>query len=261
MTNNITQTSSKLDLPYLLSLGKAERTEALAASNALLEKMTAQQRILWADENLPDQLVLSSSFGIQAAVCLHMVTQIKADTPIILTDTGYLFPETYQFIDRLTKQLNLNLNIYRAEYTPAWQEARYGKLWEQGVEGLTQYNVINKIEPMKRALKELNAKTWLSGLRRTQSSTRGHLPVLSIQNGCFKFLPIIDWSNKDVHYYLQENGLDYHPLWEQGYVSVGDVQTSQPLQLGMSEEDTRFFGLKRECGLHEDDTEDNGSGI
>ena len=114
---------------------------------------------------------------------------------------------------------------------------------------------------MKRALKELNAKTWFSGLRRSQSSSRGDLPVLSLQNGCFKFLPIIDWSNKEVHYYLEDNGLSYHPLWEQGYVSVGDVQTSRPLEVGMSEEETRFFGLKRECGLHEDPVEDQGSGI
>ena len=244
--------TSQLDLQHLLTLDKTQRTQALTEVNALLEKLTAHERVKWAVENLDNELVLSSSFGIQAAVCLHLVTSIKPDTPIILTDTGYLFPETYQFIDKLTEQLNLNLKIYRAEHSNAWQEARYGKLWDQGLEGLTKYNTINKVEPMKRALKELNAKTWLSGLRRSQSSSRGHLPVLSIQNGCFKFLPIIDWSNKDVFYYLKEHGLSYHPLWDQGYVSVGDIQTSRPLEAGMSEEDTRFFGLKRECGLHED---------
>jgi phosphoadenosine phosphosulfate reductase len=252
---------NKLDLAHLLALSKTEQTTVLTETNAALEKMTALERVQWAIENLESEFVLSSSFGIQAAVCLHLITTVKADTPIILTDTGYLFPETYQFIDDLTKQLNLNLKIYRAEHSAAWQEARYGKLWEQGVDGLTKYNLINKVEPMKRALKELNAKTWFSGLRRTQSSTRGELPVLSIQNGCFKFLPIIDWSNKQVHYYLEENDLSYHPLWEQGYVSVGDVQTSRPLEAGMSEEDTRFFGLKRECGLHEDPIEEQGSGI
>jgi len=252
---------NKLDLAHLLTLSKAQQTAALAETNTSLDKMTALERVQWAVENLESEFVLSSSFGIQAAVCLHLITTIKADTPIILTDTGYLFPETYQFIDDLTKQLNLNLKIYRAEHSAAWQEARYGKLWEQGVEGLTKYNHINKVEPMKRALNELNAKTWFSGLRRSQSSSRGDLPVLSLQNGCFKFLPIIDWSNKDVHYYLEENGLSYHPLWEQGYVSVGDVQTSRPLEAGMSEEETRFFGLKRECGLHEDPIEEQGSGI
>ncbi len=253
--------TKKLDLQQLLTLDKAQRSAALAEVNALLEKQSARQRVEWAIDNLQGEFVLSSSFGIQAAVCLHLITQVKADIPVILTDTGYLFPETYQFIDRLTEQLNLNLKIYRAEHSSAWQEARYGKLWEQGVEGLTKYNQINKVEPMKRALKELNAGTWFSGLRRSQASSRDALPVLSIQNGCFKFLPIIDWSNKDVFYYLKEHGLDYHPLWEQGYVSVGDVQTSRPLEAGMSEEETRFFGLKRECGLHEDDSEEQGSGI
>lgn len=250
-----------LDLAHLLTLTKAEQKLALAEVNALLETKTALERVQWAVENLESEFVLSSSFGIQAAVCLHLITTVKADTPIILTDTGYLFPETYQFIDDLTKQLNLNLKIYSAQHSAAWQEARYGKLWDQGVDGLTKYNLMNKVEPMKRALKELNAKTWFSGLRRSQSSSRGDLPVLSLQNGCFKFLPIIDWSNKQVHYYLEENGLSYHPLWDQGYVSVGDVQTSRPLEAGMSEEETRFFGLKRECGLHEDPIEEQGSGI
>ncbi len=80
---------------------------------------------------------------------------------MILTDTGYLFPETYQFIDELTDKLKLNLKVYRAGESPARQEARYGKLWEQGVEGIEKYNEINKVEPMNRALKELNAQTGL----------------------------------------------------------------------------------------------------
>jgi phosphoadenosine phosphosulfate reductase len=251
----------QLNLDKLLTLDKAAQRAALAAVNAELEAMTAEQRVDWAVTELGDKLVLSSSFGIQAAVCLHMLTQFKPDIPVILTDTGYLFSETYQFIDELTAQLNLNLQIYRAPQSAAWQEARHGKLWDQGVEGITQYNLINKVEPMKRALKELDAQVWFSGLRRSQSSSREALPVLSIQNGCFKFLPIIDWTNKEIHYYLQDNGLSYHPLWEQNYVSVGDVHTSQPLQAGMTEEETRFFGLKRECGLHEENDELAGSGI
>ncbi|RJG47582.1 phosphoadenylyl-sulfate reductase [Motilimonas pumila] len=250
-----------LNLDALLALNAAQRAIELSVINEELEQMSPVERIQWAFENLEGEFALSSSFGIQSAVSLHMMSQCKADIPVILTDTGYLFSETYQFIDELTERLGLNLKVYRATTSAAWQEARYGKLWEQGVDGLTKYNQINKVEPMKRALKELKVKTWFSGLRRTQSSSRGNLPILSIQNGCFKFLPIIDWSNKDVHYYLQEHNLPYHPLWDQGYVSVGDVQTSRPLELGESEEDTRFFGLKRECGLHEEDGEHDGSGI
>ncbi|WP_028023481.1 phosphoadenylyl-sulfate reductase [Enterovibrio calviensis] len=251
----------KFQLSDLLGLNKAQQILELAPINAELESLSAQERVRWALENLQGEFALSSSFGIQAAVMLHLVVKEKPDTPVILTDTGYLFPETYQFINELTKQLSLDLRVYRAEQSSAWQEAQYGKLWEQGVDGIQQYNRLNKVEPMRRALDQLNVGTWFSGLRRDQSSSRQTLPILGIQNGVFKFLPVIDWTNKDVHYYLKEHGLPYHPLWDQGYVSVGDVHTTRKLEEGMTEEETRFFGLKRECGLHEDDVSGDGEGI
>ena len=252
----------KPQLSELLSLGKAEQALRLAEINDMLESLTAKERVDWALQNLSGQFVVSSSFGIQAAVMLHLVTEQAPEIPVILTDTGYLFAETYQFIEQLSSQLSLNLVVYRAKHGAAWQEAKYGKLWEQGVRGIEQYNHINKVEPMKRALDELGAGTWFSGLRREQSSSRAGLPILSIQNGVFKFLPILDWSNKAVHQYLAKHNLPYHPLHNEGYVSVGDVHTTKKWEPGMSEEETRFFGLKRECGLHEDDsTEQDGSGI
>ena len=207
-----------LDLAALNSGSKVDRIMALAESNVQLEKLSAEQRVSWALENMPGAFVLSSSFGIQAAVLLHMVTQQKPDTPVILTDTGYLFPETYRFIDELTEKLNLNLQIFRAETSPAWQEARYGKLWEQGVEGIEQYNQINKVEPMNRALETLGAQTWFAGLRRDQSGSRASLPVLAVQRGVFKILPIIDWDNRQVHQYLQQQGLMDVPLLADGYL-------------------------------------------
>ncbi|MGE9551532.1 phosphoadenosine phosphosulfate reductase [Erwinia amylovora] len=240
-----------LDLSALNDLPKVERVMALAEINTKLEKLSAEERVTWALENLPGEAVLSSSFGIQAAVSLHLVTRLKPQIPVILTDTGYLFPETYQFIDELTDKLGLNLKVFRAEQSAAWQEARYGKLWEQGVEGIERYNQINKVEPMNRALETLNGQTWFAGLRRDQSSSRANLPVLAIQRGVFKVLPIIDWDNKQVYTYLREHGLGYHPLWDQGYLSVGDTHTTRKWEPGMAEEETRFFGLKRECGLHE----------
>ncbi|OSN08297.1 phosphoadenosine phosphosulfate reductase [Lonsdalea iberica] len=242
---------SALILDALNALPKQEQEAELAEINAELESLSAENRIAWALENLPGEFVLTSSFGIQAAISLHLVTQQCPRIPVILTDTGYLFPETYQFIDSLTDQLNLNLKVFRAALSPAWQEARYGKLWEQGVEGIERYNQMNKVEPMNRALQELGAGTWFAGLRREQSSSRESLPVLSMQRGVFKFLPIIDWDNRQVHQYLKANGLSYHPLWDQGYLSVGDTHTTRKWEPGMSEEETRFFGLKRECGLHE----------
>jgi len=249
-------------LADLLQQNKAMQSLYLAELNAELEKLSAEQRIKWAQEHLPGQQVVSSSFGIQAAVMLSLVTKQQPEVPVILTDTGYLFPETYQFIDTLTEQLSLNIKTYRSELSPAWQEARFGQLWLQGVEGIKKYNQLNKVEPMRRALKELDASVWFSGLRREQSESRSNLPVLSVQNGVFKFLPIVDWSEEQVADYLEQNNLPYHPLKESGYTSLGDHHTTRKQEEGMNQEETRFFGLKRECGLHEDDDlQQDGLGI
>eukprot|EP01061_Rhynchopus_euleeides_P020758 TRINITY_DN3371_c0_g1_i1.p1 TRINITY_DN3371_c0_g1~~TRINITY_DN3371_c0_g1_i1.p1 ORF type:complete len:298 (+),score=125.38 TRINITY_DN3371_c0_g1_i1:54-896(+) len=240
-------------LAELLEMPKEDRAEALAQVNEELEKMTASERVRWSLENLEGEFTVSSSFGIQSAVMLHLCTTVRPDMPVTLTDTGYLFPETYAFIDELTRTLKLNMKVYRAKESAAWQEARYGKLWEQGAEGIGQYNEINKTEPMARALKELKIGTWFAGLRRGQSSTRSARPVLSIdKTGVFKVLPIIDWSDEDVDKYLADNKLPYHPLKYEGYVSMGDWHTTSKLLPGMRVEDTRFHGLKRECGLHDD---------
>jgi phosphoadenosine phosphosulfate reductase len=170
---------------------------------------------------------------------------------VIFIDTGYLFPETYQFVDQLTERLDLNLHVYRSPLSPAWLEARHGRLWENGVEGIEHYNSISKVERMCRALQNLGAGTWLAGLRREQSRSRGLLPVPAKKDGRFKLHPVIDWSERDVYRYLRQHALPYHPLWERGYVSVGDRRSSRPLEPGMLAEETRFYGLKRECGLHE----------
>ncbi len=223
----------------------------LRETNARLEGVRADERVTWAVEQFGDGLVLSSSFGAQAGVMLHFATRAKADIPVILVDTGYLFPETYRFVDELTERLSLNLKVFRAELSPAWQEARHGKRWENGVAGIEVYNRENKVEPMQRAMAELNATAWLAGLRRQQSASREGLPVLALANGRVKMHPIIDWTDKQVHDYLKANKMPYHPLWEQGYISIGDAHTTRKLEDGMSEEETRFFGLKRECGLHE----------
>lgn len=219
-------------------------------ANIWLEEQPAKVRVDWALKNLPRDHVVSSSFGIQSAVMLHLMTQAVPDIPVLLFDTGYLFPETYRFVDELTARLKLNLRVFRADMTPAWQEARFGQLWEQGDEGLKKYNDMNKVQPMQRAMSKVGAGTWYSGLRRVQSESRAERKILEFQHGRVKFHPIVDWSNRDVHFYLKEHDLPYHPLWEEGYVSVGDTHTTSKLEDGMREEDTRFNGMARECGLH-----------
>ena len=242
------------DLRNVLETDQAVRARSLRVVIAWLAERSAQARVRWALENLPGQHVLSSSFGIQSSVMLHLLTRYRPDIPILLLDTGYLFPETYQFIEQLTDRLQLNLRVYRARMSPAWQEAKFGRLWDQGEEGLQKFNRMNKVEPMQRALRELEVGTWFSGLRQSQSASRKEREFLELQGSRIKVHPIVNWSNRDVHMYLKEHDLPYHPLWEQGYVSVGDIHTTRKLEPGMLEEDTRFFGMTRECGLHNDVT-------
>ena len=225
--------------------------EMLPVESERLERLPAEERVRWAVEQFGDRSILSTSFGIQSAVMLHLVTQIEPEIPVVFVDTGHLFPETYRFADELTGRLKLNLKVYQAPMTAARQEALHGRQWEQGREGLEKYNFVNKVEPMNRAMQELGATAWLAGLRRTQARTREQLDIVQLQKRTYKIHPIVDWSERDVYQYLTKHGLPYHPLWEKGYVSVGDVHSSAPLTAGQTAEETRFNGVKRECGLHE----------
>ena len=228
----------------------AEEPGYLAAVNESLERMHAAARVQWAIEQLPEKHALSSSFGAQAAVSLHLVASALPDVPVILVDTGYLFPETYRFVDDLVLRLRLNLKVYQPRVSPAWLEARHGRLWEQGIEGIDRYNDLRKGEPMQRALAELGVGTWFAGLRRDQSRTRTSVQPLEFREGRWKVHPIVDWTDRQVFQYLKRHELPYHPLWHQGYVSIGDWHTTRTLAEAGDAEATRFFGLKRECGIH-----------
>jgi len=229
------------------------RRHAVGHCNKIFSDLDVQDRIAWSLENLPGQHVVTSSFGAQAAVSLHLLTRHMPEIPVVLIDTGYLFPETYRFVDHLTERLQLNLHVYQATVSPAWQEARDGQRWTQGETGLALYNSQVKVEPMKRAIRELKAGTWFAGLRRTQSQGRESTPFLEWSNDRWKVHPIADWTDRDVHMYLKKHDLPYHPLREQGYLSIGDHHTTRSIHEVSDTEQLRFFGIKRECGLHEID--------
>jgi phosphoadenosine phosphosulfate reductase len=224
---------------------------ALRKINVAFVGFSPEHRVEQAKELLPGAHVLTSSFGAQAAVMLHLVNQVIPKIPVILIDTGYLFPETYRFVDDLTARLDLNLKVVRSDASPAWQESRFGKLWDQGLDGIEQYNRINKQEPLDKVLTELGAETWFSGLRRVQAESRAQIAPIEFKRGRYKVHPLFDWTDRDVGRYLEKYKLPYHPLWEKGYLSIGDWHTTRSLAEVDSMEELRFFGLKRECGLHE----------
>jgi len=226
-------------------------TEAAKVNAAFLE-MRAPERVRWLYKEFGSRLVLSSSFGLQAAVMLHLISKNAPEVPVIWIDTGYLFPETYRYVELLIEQLGIDVKVYQPKLSAARQEALYGKLWEQGEEGGKRYGLINKVEPMNRALQELGADVWISGLRRSQSSTRADRQFAEQQKRTLKVYPILDWADAQVASYFYENNLPKHPLEAQGYQTMGDWHSTSPVVEGSSAEESRFGGGKYECGLHLD---------
>ena len=99
-----------------------------------LSSMDACGRIKWAFDRFAGGIVASTSFGLQSAVMIHLISQISNEIPIIFVDTGYLFPATYQYAETLSQKMDFNLRVYSSNLSPAFQEARHGKLWEGGRE-------------------------------------------------------------------------------------------------------------------------------
>ena len=214
--------------------------------------LSAREIIEWADDRFGDGLVLSTSFGIQSAVMLHLVTRVRPDIPVVWIDTGYLPSETYRYADELTSELGLNLHVYQSDLSPARMEALHGKLWESDdVNDLNRYDNIRKVEPIKRALEDLGATAWLSGLRSSQTDFRKGLAHVNVDGERHKVLPILDWSSRQVYEYMVRHDLPQHPLFDKGYATVGDWHSSRPVTADDAHERaTRYGGVKEECGIH-----------
>jgi phosphoadenosine phosphosulfate reductase len=245
--------------PTDVSRGSMARTGSLPQ-----ETLSAEQLVAWAHGTFGDGLALSSSFGADAALMLHLVTKIAPAVKVIFIDTGYLFPETYRFAEELKERFKLNLFVYAPKLTSARQEALYGQLWDQGDVGVRRYLQMNKVEPMQRALDELKVTAWLAGLRSTQTEHRKRLGRIVEQDGRTKVHPILDWDRERVEAYFEEHDLPRHPLYLEGYRSIGDTHSTIPVGPGDDERAGRFLGAKKECGLHlsaEENTSLSASGL
>lgn len=226
--------------------------DALGAPLATLESLSAEAFLEWAAARFGAGLATTTSFGIQSAVTLHLVSRVLPNAPVVWVDTGYLPAETHRYAEALTRRLGLNLRVYRADLAPPDMEARFGKLWETGhVEDLDLYDWVRKVEPLRRALEDLRPTGWVTGLRADQTDFRRTLGRVSFDGERHKLAPILSWTARDVYRYMERHGLPQHPLWERGYTTVGDAHSSRPLSPGdASDRATRFGGLKQECGIH-----------
>jgi phosphoadenosine phosphosulfate reductase len=227
----------------------------LAAVRELLLPLSPQERLAWAQRCFGDGFALTTSFGIQAAVLLHMVSRLAEQTglrvPLIWVDTGYLPAETYRYADRLCRLLRLEPLAAQALLSPARMEALHGRLWETGrVEDLELYHRIRKVEPLDRAFRDLGVTCWASGVRGNQTDHRRAMTPLDPVRQRWSLRPLLSWNKRDVYYYMEEHRLPQHPLFEQGYSTVGDWHSSAPDSGDQSGRATRFGGLKQECGIH-----------
>lgn len=219
--------------------------------SASLVPLRAGERLRLLYERLGNRLVASTSFGLQSAVMLHLIHEHAPKIPVVFIDTGFLFPETYRYAEELTSRLDIDLRIYQPSVSAARIQALWGNLWEKGSDGAERYGLLTKIEPMNRALRETGADVWLSGLRRSQSTSRVDRPFVEQQKKTVKAYPILDWADAQIDLYFHQNRLPRHPLAEQGYVTMGDWHSTRPVENGDIEA-TRFNGEKFECGLHLD---------
>jgi len=228
------------------------------------DETAPEELIAWAYQRYGAGLALSSSFGADSAVMIHLASRVVPKIPVIMIDTGYLFPETYRFAEELRQRFDLNLVVYGPQMSSARQEALHGELWEQGEDGVKRYLALNKVEPMKRALSELGITAWMAGVRASQTEHRRTLPKVGIVDGRVKIHPILDWDNERIDNYLKEYDLPRHPLYAQGYKSIGDVHSTLPVVEGQDDRAGRLLGAKKECGLHvsaEENTSWSASGL
>jgi phosphoadenosine phosphosulfate reductase len=242
----------------------AEATLDLVATNAVLDTYTPTQIVDWAAGEFGEALVMSSSFGAESALLLHMATRAKPDIKVIVVDTGYLFPETHQFLESLRLRFDLNIWTYRTRQDPI----RY--LLDSGENDPTFRNNVeaccgaNKNEPFDRAMRELKPRAWLRGIRRNQADTRADREPVewSKRFNCYAVSPLLSWSRKEIHQYMKQHDLPYHPLFDQGYASIGcnPLSCTRPIQIGDDPRSGRWAGTgKLECGLHLEQSD--GSGI
>ncbi len=221
--------------------------------NKELVNMKAQEMLKWGYKKFENQFAITTSFGIQSSVLLNMVNKLclQKKIKIFWIDTGYLPPETYQYAEKLIHKLSLEIEVLQCELSPARMEAIHGKLWETNkASDLDKYHELRKIKPLENGLEKYNIHCWASGVRSSQTEIRNKMEFLDVIRQRLSLRPLLNWTNKDIFYYMEENNLPAHPLFIKGYSTVGDWHSSTAEGTETKGRATRFGGIKQECGIH-----------
>lgn len=221
-----------------------------------LEAKTAEEVLEWVLKTYGDRVALASSFGAEDVVLIDMLARIDRRSRVFTLDTGRLPQETYDVMEKIRDKYGLEIEIYYPD-TKAVEDmvTHYGPdLFYKSVELRKLCCEIRKVEPLKRALKELSA--WITGLRREQSVTRTEVKKVEIDrshNSIVKINPLADWSEEQVWSYIRENGVSYNALHDQNYPSIGCAPCTRAIKPGEDVRAGRWWWEDpehKECGLH-----------
>ncbi|MBN2173681.1 MAG: phosphoadenylyl-sulfate reductase [Bacteroidales bacterium] len=203
------------------------------------------------------RIALASSLGAEDQVLTHMIVQIDPETKIFTLDTGRLFPETYDLIDRTNHRYKIKMDVYfpEAKHVENMVKEKGVNLFYESIENRKLCCHIRKIEPLRRALEGSDA--WITGLRREQSVTRNNDTMVEIDKnnrGLIKINPLINWTENEVWDYIKKYKIPYNKLHDQGFPSIGCLPCTRAIQPGEDLRAGRWWWEQpehKECGLHE----------
>ena len=237
---------------------------SVAELNTRFERSQPPDVVNWAIDTFGNDLVMSSSFGAESATLIHMAIQRVPNIRIIMVDTGYLFPETHQFMTTLRLRFNLNVWTYRTTQDPIHYLQQAGEDNPAERRDINACCGINKNEPFERAMREVAPKAWLRGIRRQQADTRKNREFVewSRRFNCWAISPLLKMTSKDIFNYMKQHDLPYHPLYEKGYLSIGcnPLTCTRPVSADDDGRSGRWSGSgKIECGINVDDSLDSSN--
>ena len=224
-------------------------THELASIQFLAETWTPQQVLSWGFKRFRSEIAISSAFGVEGMVLIDMASRLRADFRVFTVDTEFLFPETFDLMDRIEQRYRIKIERVYSLHSPEEQEKLHGpELWARNPDRCCE---LRKVEPLRRKLMELRA--WITSIRRDQTSTRARAQKLEwdAKFGLIKINPIVGWTTKQVWNYIHEHKVPYNALHDQDYPSIGCMHCTRAITAGEDARAGRWPGFaKTECGLH-----------
>ncbi len=219
------------------------------------KEMTTFELLSYLVDRQPDNLAFATSLGAEDQVITDMIASINSSTRIFLLDTGRLFPETYDLIERTKSRYKINIEIFfpNTESVENMVNNKGINLFYNNVEDRKLCCRLRKLESLKRALKDV--KIWITGLRNEQSEGRSEVSRIEwdAMNGLIKVNPLIDWSEKEVWDFIKERNIPFNPLYNKGYKSIGCQPCTRAVDANESPRAGRWpweNNGHKECGLH-----------